>query len=199
MPTKTLRLLRLLWLSVRRILQYAWRFSWWTTAGLRDARIRPKGLRLLGLGLAIGFLVGWANSEVIHVFTDRGSMPKPVTPPPPGMAWARVLTTGYCPCTSCCGPNAIGRTAINNDVRAHPYGIAADKGLMPYRTSLYVPGYGIADVDDTGGAMRQDARRGRFHLDLRFTDHAQARRWGVRWMWIAVPAGVGAASLPESR
>ncbi len=197
--TKTDRILRLLWLFVRRVVNWSCRFSWWTTAGLRDARTRPTGLRLLCLGLAVGVLIGWANSEVIHVLIDRGGMPKPVTPPPPGMAWAHVLTTGYCPCTICCGPNASGHTSTNRDVRSYPFGIAVDPGLMPYRYNLYVPGYGIADVDDTGGAMREDARRGRFHIDLRFTDHQQARRWGVRWMWIAVPAGTGAAALPQPR
>ena len=50
-------------------------------------------------------------------------------------------------------------------------------------------------VDDTGGAMRQSAKLGVVHFDLRFITHAEARRWGVRHMYIALPAHIPAATL----
>lgn len=185
--------LRRIVLVLRRVIAACWSLSWWTTAGLRDRRTRPTGIRLLVLGLLAGALIGWSNGKVIHVVQEK-ELPKPVTPAPPGRAWARVMTTGYCPCWRCCGWDATGHTATNRDVSVYPFGLASDRQMMPYDTELMVPGYGQAVVDDTGGRMRQDARKGLFHLDLRFTSHDEALRWGVRWMWIAVPLGTKAAS-----
>jgi 3D (Asp-Asp-Asp) domain-containing protein len=111
----------------------------------------------------------------------------------------KVLTTGYCPCAICCAGSVDGKTSINRDVREHPFGYATDPGLLKPRIRLDVPGYGTAIVDDTGGAMRQNARRGIIHLDLRFPDHQQARRWGRKVLWIAVPAESGAARLSDAR
>lgn len=121
-------------------------------------------------------------------------MPRPVTPPPPGMAWSRVLTTGYCGCTICCGAYSDGKTAINRDLKVHPFGIAADRRLLPYRTMLEVPGYGYAMVDDTGKAMRDHADLDVVHLDLRFETHDDGRRWGRRWLWLALPLGTPAGA-----
>nr|MDA3959587.1 3D domain-containing protein [Planctomycetota bacterium] len=119
--------------------------------------------------------------------------PPPETPPPPGTKWVEVKTTGYCPCPICCGKDSDGRTSLNRDVLRFPYGIAVEPKLIPYRQWLNVPGYGEHMVDDTGGAMRQSAKKHTVHLDLRFKTHQQARRWGVRWLWIAIPEAAPAA------
>lgn len=190
------RLVRQLGILLRRLLDLSWSFSWWMTEGLRRSHSRGTGLRLLALGLAVGALLGWSNGKVIHIIPER-ELPKPVAPPPAGMTWARALTTGYCPCWRCCGPNAKGITSTRRDVRTYPFGLAVDSGLLPYGTTLMVPGYGVAEADDTGGAMRQDARAGRLHLDLRFRTHEEAARWGVRLMWLAVPVGTKAAALRD--
>ncbi|MHC5068540.1 MAG: 3D domain-containing protein [Planctomycetota bacterium] len=137
---------------------------------------------------------------VVREYQQRSDMPsRPVVPPQPGMAWVLTLTTGYCPCGKCCGKDADGRTAINRDVTRFPYGIAAsDKPkMLAYRTWVSVPGYGEAMVDDCGGAMRQSARVGRVHLDLRFKDHDEARRWGRQWHWLELPADSPAAALQQ--
>jgi 3D (Asp-Asp-Asp) domain-containing protein len=133
------------------------------------------------------------------IFGEKSiELPKPVTPPPPGMAWVKVLTTGYCPCKICCEKEQQDwKTSINRDIRANPFGIATAHDLVPPRIWVEVPGYGWAMVDDTGGAMRQDAKRGIVHLDLRFEEHQVARRWGRRWMWVALPADCGAARLEQ--
>jgi 3D (Asp-Asp-Asp) domain-containing protein len=186
------RFLRHLVILLRHLLNAAWAFSWWMTEGLRRSSSRATGLRLLALGLAVGALIGWSNGKVIHIVNET-ELPRPVTPPPPGTVWARAMTTGYCPCWRCCGVGADGHTATRRDVRDYPFGIAVDSGLLPYGNTIVVPGYGIAQTDDTGGAMRQDAKRGLLHLDLRFKTHAEAERWGVRWLWIAVPSGSEAA------
>jgi len=149
-------------------------------------------------GLACGFIFGIAAAArapdirylVEPIMTVRESdLPQPVTPPPPGMVWAFAQTTGYCPCTICCGKND-GITASGRNAYEYPWGIAAGRlSWVPKNTWMMVPGYGYALVDDTGGAMRQSAKRGIIHLDLRFVTHQNARRWGVRRMWIAIPAG----------
>jgi 3D (Asp-Asp-Asp) domain-containing protein len=176
---------------LRWIIDAAWSVAWWSVEGLRRASMRSTGIRLLAVGLIVGWLLGWSNGKVIHVVTET-ELPRPVTPPPTGMVWARTKTTGYCPCWRCCGWGADGPTSIGRDVRDHPYGIAVDSGLVSYGTGLLVPGYGYAAADDTGGAMRQDARNGVLHIDLRFKTHDEAARWGVRWLWLAVPAGSAA-------
>ncbi len=161
------------------------------------------GMRLLTVALIGGFLAGivtlWATGHIGVVrevlYGDSGELPKPVTPPPDGHAWVRVLTTGYCPCAICCGADADGITSRGRSVRQFPYGIASDPKLVTPWLTLDIPGYGHARVDDTGGAMRQSAKQGVVQLDLRFKTHQQARNWGRRWLWIAMPAGARASGL----
>jgi 3D (Asp-Asp-Asp) domain-containing protein len=173
-----------------------WRFTAWWFRGLTDARTWFPGFRLLLVGVLLGVAVGWSFGRILHVMVlEEKSLPKPVTQAPPGTAWVHVLTTGYCPCSLCCGLFANGHTAINRDVATFPFGIAVAPTLIPYRSSLDVPGYGTALVDDTGGAMRQDATRHVVHLDLRFITHVEALHWGRRWMWISLPADGPAARL----
>ena len=88
--------------------------------------------------------------------------------------------------TSCQKPRP-GATHAGKQVSSHPKGIAADPKVVRYRTMIDVPGYGRAMVDDTGGAMRQSARKGIVHLDLRFRSHSAAKRWGEQWLWVELP------------
>lgn len=94
--------------------------------------------------------------------------------------------TAYCAdCRICNGKWADGRTALNDDARKCD-GVAAAPKLIPYRTKLLIPGVGVKEVDDTGGAMRQAAKKGIYHIDVRFLDHAEARRFGVRWLDVTI-------------
>lgn len=81
--------------------------------------------------------------------------------------------TGYCACTSCCGPSASGITASGRIAKP---GIAAGPRSMRFGTSIWVEGYGHADIYDRGGAIR--GRR----IDLFFSDHLEAIRWGSHRM-----------------
>src|SRR5258708_10571406 len=151
-------------------------FLRWWFAGLSDRRTWFPGVRLFAVGVLIGMMVGWSYGKLFHVvLVEETSLPKPVTNPPPGTTWVKVLTTGYCPCPLCCGLFANGHTAINRDVRNFPFGIAAAPTLVPYRLTLEVPGYGIALVDDTGGAEPPDALHNVGALHPRFPTPAQAR------------------------
>lgn len=113
-----------------------------------------------------------------------------------------VMTTGYCSCGQCCSwrkrwilfgqpvynygslkgkPKKVGVTA--RGTKAHIGTIAADPSVWKFGTRLSVPGYGEGVVEDVGGAIK-----GR-HIDLWFPTHAEAIRWGVRWLKVAPSAG----------
>ena len=100
---------------------------------------------------------------------------------------AKANLTGYCPCSVCCGKNArFGRTSTGRDARARPLGAATDPRVVPYGCTILIPGVGRRVVDDTGGAMRQDAKRGILHIDVRFSTHAEARLFGKKWQWVTI-------------
>lgn len=109
-----------------------------------------------------------------------------------------VVATAYCSGSCCCGPRAAGLTADGTDVRAWPYGVAVDPRWLPYGTPIIVPhGHGYLDqqqpdarlfyADDTGGTIRRRTRAtGQPHIDLRFRQHGNAVRFGVRTITILV-------------
>lgn len=92
----------------------------------------------------------------------------------------QAVVTGYY------GGDFSGITSTGVDTDEHPRGIAVAPSIIPYGSVIAVPGYGAAVADDTGGAMRKDARRGIVHIDLRFPSHKQAMAWGVRKLTITV-------------
>ena len=106
--------------------------------------------------------------------------------PASAVGWARnsgrgvqVFTvTAYCPCAICCGKDARGITASGKRVA---YGmVAADWRLLPQGTRLYIPGYGLCVVEDTGSAIRGN------RIDVFQTSHRQAKAWGVKRLAVRV-------------
>ncbi len=105
---------------------------------------------------------------------------------PPKMVAIQVVATGYCQCQLCC-PGGTGVTSRGVVCSTHPYGVAVAPKMIPYGTKLVVPGYHGDEVvvaDDTGGAMRQDAAKGVYHVDLRFPSHQEALNWGRKKLTI---------------
>ncbi len=95
------------------------------------------------------------------------------------------LVTAYCPCAQCCGTLSPGITSIGKS--AWTTGLAADPLKLDYGTEVFVDGYGLSVVDDTGGAMRRHWRRdGILHIDVRMTYHYEARQWGKRYMRVKI-------------
>ena len=111
--------------------------------------------------------------------------------PPRGAPYREIVldTTGYCPCSVCCGwrRNWYGRPVVAqgpyrgqakavrhtaSGVRARSGTIAADTALFPFGTVMYVPGYGYGRVEDRGGDIKGD------HIDLFFLRHRGALDWG---------------------
>jgi len=118
-----------------------------------------------------------------------------------------MLVTGYCNCGDCCGwrrnwfgfggpvyasgplkgkPKRVGVTASGTTAKRGT--IAADAKSFPLGARLVVPGYGTGVVEDVGGAIRGK------HLDVWFPSHAEAMRWGRRWLKVECIAGAQAST-----
>ena len=145
---------------------------------------------------------GWAcvAAAVLALFIlaeGRFYIPKHIRPPK-GIdpVELEMKTTSYCHCRRCCSYRwflflpyqktgflsfrfkQIGKTSSGAMVR--PGTIAADTSLYPYGTIMYIPGYGYARVEDTGGAIKEQ------HIDLYRPNHWFARRWGVQMKKVRV-------------
>lgn len=161
----------------------------------------PKRLdpRILGGLFAAAFVVftlfflallrvAWSAADPVPTQIPVNTLTIEAPAEQPVLKAITVVATAYCPCKLCCGPNAHGMTSTGVDVHQRPYGIAADPHVLPYGTKLVVPGYegNPAVVDDTGGAMRQDAKKGIVSVDLRFRTHDEALKWGRKVMTVYV-------------
>lgn len=89
--------------------------------------------------------------------------------------------TAYCPCLEICcnhgnpewyGYACSGRYLLEEE---DPKVLAADLSRYPIGTQIFVPGYGLATVEDIGGKI--DDR----DLDVYFHDHTAAENWGVKY------------------
>jgi len=103
---------------------------------------------------------------------------------PKGYVYAftrRTKTTAYDRCVLCCERYADGKTSIGDNARILN-GVAADPRAIPYRSKVYIPKIGFKEIDDTGRSMRASWRRGVYHLDIRFSSHSQAKRYGTKWI-----------------
>jgi len=112
---------------------------------------------------------------------------KPVTADRPARreyAAVRMLVTAYCPCRKCCGESADGVTASGRPVTANDSRfVAADAKVLSFGRLVSVPGYHggqKAPVLDRGGLIKGK------RLDVFFPTHAQAQRWGARWLDVKV-------------
>ncbi|HOK95013.1 MAG TPA: 3D domain-containing protein [Anaerohalosphaeraceae bacterium] len=96
----------------------------------------------------------------------------------------RMRVTGYCPCSKCCGQYSDGRTACSHRIRQGDVFVAADK-KFPFGTEVIIPGYNAGQpvkVMDRGRAIKGN------RIDVFFSSHEQARKWGVKYMDILVKA-----------
>lgn len=97
----------------------------------------------------------------------------------------RMRVTGYCACRKCCGSFSDGRTANMHRIQSGDVFVAADK-MYRFGTEMSIPGY-------NGGQVVQVLDRGRVikgnRLDLFFHSHAEARRWGTKYLNVRVKVG----------
>ena len=79
----------------------------------------------------------------------------------------------YCPCETCCGQWSGGPTA-SGTMPEEGRTIAADWGVLPAGTEIYLDGIGWRTVEDTGSGITGDK------LDLYMDSHEAALKFGVR-------------------
>ena len=109
----------------------------------------------------------------------RGEKIEAAAPAPAEPGLQRIVVTGYCSCPLCCGPNATGLTA--SGTKAAPGTMAADPAIFPLGTQLNVPDYGEGVVEDAGARVKG------YQIDVWFPTHAEAKAWGRREMYVALP------------
>jgi len=79
--------------------------------------------------------------------------------------------TAYCGCEKCCGSYADGVTASGYKLQEGSKVVAAPKNI-PFGTKIYIPDYGLATVEDRGGAIKGN------RIDVYFHTHEEALQWG---------------------
>ena len=88
-----------------------------------------------------------------------------------GHAYTKQLSakvTAYTPYDpGCNGITATGTTAKKGV-------IAVDPSVIPFGTRVYIPGYGVATAEDTGGAIKGN------RIDVCYATKSEAYGWGVR-------------------
>ena len=85
--------------------------------------------------------------------------------------------SAYCTCAKCCGEFADGYTASGKLAEGL---IIAAPPKYPFGTIMDVPGYGVAVVEDRGGAIKGNK------LDILFPSHQAALNWGRKYLMVKV-------------
>lgn len=91
----------------------------------------------------------------------------------------RAKLTAYSPLDNVDGQQAQGnptRTSTNRRVGRNI--AAADPKKLPYGTKLEISGYGVVEIQDTGGALRNDNKN--IRIDLFHSTYKDAMQFGVK-------------------
>lgn len=115
-----------------------------------------------------------ASAPRRHAPEARAASARPAATNPAVVARMTVLATAYWPDPAW----STGYTATGWKAQ---YGIVAvDPSVIPLGTRMYIPGYGQAIAEDTGGAIIGD------HIDLCYDDQQQAVDWGAQTVQIQI-------------
>lgn len=144
--------------------------------------MKKRNIAVLSFFLAAAsFFGGWQAGKFLNV-------PQPPVVRFPVQRFEIMVVTAYDPWDKCVGKWA--KRNRNNSVLRKKWsmpGVASANKLLPLGTRLWIPGIGYhGKVDDTGGGMRQSAKQGTYHIDLRMKRHADAMRFGRRIMMVFV-------------
>lgn len=116
------------------------------------------------------------TKDPVNTIIENGTKRK-VTTPTGNFQYQKALTvtaTGYTPYD----PGCNGVTATGTKAK---YGvIAVDPRVLPMGTKVYIPGYGVAVAEDTGGAIKGNK------IDLCYETKNEAYSWGRRNITIYV-------------
>lgn len=89
-----------------------------------------------------------------------------------------MVATAYCPCDKCNYPWGGYPSYLGHPLKKGI--IAVDPNVIPLGTKLYVEGYGHGLASDTGGAIKGN------RLDLCFSNHDEALRWGIQTVKVTI-------------
>ena len=150
-----------------------------------------KRLTLLSLTISL-FIFAFASCSTATQFDYSQLSPRPQK-----RTTIKIKTTAYCKCQKCCGwktnwlghpvyssgrlkgkKKIIGQTASGKIAKKGT--IAADTQHFPFKTKMFIPGYGHGIVQDRGSAIKG------YHLDLYFPSHQEAINWGVRYVNVTI-------------
>jgi 3D (Asp-Asp-Asp) domain-containing protein len=92
--------------------------------------------------------------------------------------------TAYSPLDDRNGINADATPTVTSRGLYPKRGIAAaDPRKLAYGTRLYVPGYGMVEIQDTGGAMRSYDG---VQIDIVMDSYEEAKQWGVKYLDVII-------------
>lgn len=60
---------------------------------------------------------------------------------------------------------------------------AVDPDKLPYGTLINIPGYGIVEIQDTGGALKGTDE---LRIDVYMDTHSEALKWGIKWLEVQI-------------
>lgn len=129
---------------------------------------------LMLIAAATGDILGRVHHQKNYTChrTDEGTDARPVAELEAATGHSfEMEVTAYCPCEKCCGRWSDGYFANGEEVS---FPAIASDSKYPFGTRINVPGYGVAEVKDRGGAIKGDK------LDLYFPTHQAALNWGRR-------------------
>lgn len=93
----------------------------------------------------------------------------------------KMWSTYYFPSTCGKAPGSPGYGITATGRRATKGIVAVDPRVIPLHTRLYIPGYGFAVAEDTGGMIKGN------RIDLCFDDADRGRiSWGSRWVMVYI-------------
>ena len=135
-----------------------------------------KTIQTIFLGLTIVALIGCVCSERCKSVGISAQVPCSKNQAVQQPIYSNYRVTAYCLCEKCCGKWSKvypRRTANGHIIQPGDKFVAADKSI-PFGTKLDIPGYGIVQVLDRGGAIKGN------RLDVFFPTHQEALNWGVK-------------------
>lgn len=103
-----------------------------------------------------------------------------------GESLGTVRTTGYCPCSICCGRWAGGPTASGRYPQAsHTVAVDAYNPILPLGSQVIINGT-LYTVEDTGNLAANST-----DFDIFFSTHQEALNWGRRSCEVVLAGGEG--------
>ena len=149
--------------------------------------------------LIILVLIGWAfvSNDEYNVQQKVSTVPQNVvipaspSPPPtlsstptPHITTVYVKVTAYAPLDNRSGICADETPRTTATMKLPSRGmVAVNPNRIPYGTKVYVPGYGYAKAEDTGGAV---CSYDGIQIEVLMDTYEEAMNWGVRYMEVKI-------------